>query len=138
MISGPAVLRELLFQIRIEAIGFDQRFKREVHSVLPIVFRIGRDVDSLIRRVGSANVRVHAEQILKLKDAPHRWGSKMLLDDGLINPRLTIIRRFARQAELLVVEALGDAPVFFPPTPDGAHVVGGRGDHAQVRRASRI
>src|SRR5690242_17280665 len=59
---------------------------------------------------------------------------QMLQHNAPVDPGLTEIGRFPPLPQLLVKESLDHPPIFFPPAPDRAHIVGGRRHHGQIRR----
>src|SRR5207245_8261192 len=73
-------------QFIIEALGLQKFLQRQVHPVAPLVVGIGRDVDAFFVWILSAQMLIHAQQVLELEDAPDGRRGQMLRDDGFIDP----------------------------------------------------
>jgi len=61
----------------------------------------------------------------------------MLENNGLVDRRFALRRGGACLPQFLTVKFLREVPILLPPAANGAHVVRGRGDDAQIRRAGR-
>ena len=58
--------------LTIEVIGFKQLFEGEVHTIAPIVVRVGRDVDTLGIGVRKSQTLIYGEPILQGQYCKHR------------------------------------------------------------------
>ncbi len=83
--------------------------------IAPIVLGNGGNVDLLRLRVGNAEMREKGEELLEGEDCEERGRVQVLLHHLLGDPRLTEVGRLAGEIQNLVVEALRDGAILFPP-----------------------
>ena len=92
-----------------------------VHTVAPVVCRVGRVVDLLFLRVLATQSAVGAQPVLKRNDAEHRWACKLQPQNFVANPWLCKVGCLTEFMEYVVVETLALRRVAFPPCADIAY-----------------
>src|SRR5690349_2061963 len=97
-----------------------------------MVFRICRVIDAFVCRINDLQLRIQAEEILKLENAPHSRGGQVLENDRPAQLWCADLGGRTCSAELLVIEPLGGSGVLLPPTTKGAHVMGRGGHHTKI------
>ena len=107
----------------VERFRFLKIFESQMHPVTPVISWIGGNVDALGGRIVAAQLFIHAEQILQLKNAPHGRGIQVLANDGPVDARFASQRSVARLSQSTVVKILAECGVLLPPAANRAHVM---------------
>ena len=96
-----------------------------MHTVTPVVARVGRYVDLFVLWVVTPDIAVDRPPILQWQYAEQPGRGEMACDNLVAYPWLGIIGGETRLAEYVVEETLCFATVFFPLLAYAAHVVSG-------------
>ena len=100
--------------------------------------RVSRNVNTIGELIFDSYIAVDSEPVLQRQDGPHSGAVHMLVDDELSDLRSHLLRSISPPTHLLVVEALGNGAIFFPPSAQRVHIVrSGRAD-ALIRRVGRV
>lgn len=117
------------FESIVEVSFRQQPLHGDMHSISPVVLRVGGFVDLLLCRLLSSEFAGRGYPVLPGKDAEHRRGIEMQFHYLFAQPWFGEVRSTSVFTQHGVEEALRAVVVAFPPCPDAAHVVGGGGAH---------
>ena len=102
--------------MRIVFVLGEQFFERDMHTVVPEMTRISRDIDSVGVLIFDTDITIDSEPVLQRENHPHSGTIHVLIDDKLCYLGRHLSWCFALPPHLLVVEALCNDAVFFPPS----------------------
>ena len=105
-----------------------------MHTVPPVVFGIGRIINSFFLRIFPAQCFTHSYYILQLENAPHSRRIKMLQHHRPVDPGFTKLWCVAPLTHQGIVKMLCTLPVFLPPSPYSTHIMRGRRNDGHIRR----
>src|SRR6516164_8336518 len=100
----PSAGFNISFEFFIKFFFSDQVFQRQMHSVFPIILWVCRNINPLIMWIFATNGFAHAQEILKLENAPHGGGIKMLNNNCFIDPWFAKPWRITPLAQLMIKE----------------------------------
>lgn len=122
----------------VESVLLQQVLQCEVHAVVPEVFWITWQVDTLSVLVRQTQITINCQPVLQWQNHPHCRAIHVLINDKLGNLWRHLLWRFTPPAHLLIIELLSNLAVFLPPCTHRVHVVGTNGTNAQIWCVSRV
>ena len=121
------------FHMSVESVLLEQFFEGEVHTVVPEMLWVRRQVDTLSVLVSQTNITINSKPVLQWENHPHCWAIHVLINDEFGDFWCHLLWSFTPPAHLLVVELLSDLAVFLPPSTNRVHVVGTDSTNAMIR-----